>query len=139
MPSIGKVVARLRRRRGLSQMRVQELSGKKINAGWLASLETDKIKNPPQDKLELLAGFLGTTVLDIYKEAGIVNLPFPEGADPDDQRILALLHQMTEEEKRKFLEFLEARYPTPDEATPGEREREDVNADQEQPRQGRSR
>ena len=54
---------------------MQALSNGEIKAGWLASLETDVIANPPQRKLEQLASFLDTTVAEIYQRAGVIQIP----------------------------------------------------------------
>ncbi len=75
MPSIGQVVARLRRRKGWSQDKLQEISGGKIKSRWVASLETGRIKHSDPEKLEILASYLDTTVLDIYEQAGVIHFP----------------------------------------------------------------
>ena len=73
--TIGQVVRRLRDERGLSQYDINRLSNGEIKQSWVNSLEHGDIKNPPQAKLNALAELLGTTVAEIYREAGIIEFP----------------------------------------------------------------
>lgn len=86
-PSIGAVVKELRQARNLSQRKLQKLSKGQVNASWLANLETDDIKNPPQAKLEVLAKYLGTTIAEIYQRAGIIDIP-PDGISPEEKQLI---------------------------------------------------
>jgi len=73
-PTIGSIVARLRRRRGLSQIQIQEITKRKITQSWLTDLETGRIKHSTPGRLELLASVLGTTKEHILSEAQQLDL-----------------------------------------------------------------
>lgn len=89
--TIGQVVKDLRNSAGVSQPELIKMSHGKLSLGWLASLETDRIANPPQSKLEIVASLLRTTVTEIYSRAGIVDVDTTDNDDPQDiQRLTAL-------------------------------------------------
>lgn len=74
--SIGAVIRRLRRERGITQQSIEEKTEGKLDRDWLASIETGRSKSVRDPaKIQLLAELLGTTVADIYREAGIIEFP----------------------------------------------------------------
>ncbi len=101
--SIGDVVRRMRQNRGLTQRDINQRSAGRIKTSWLASLETGRITNPPQEKLSTLASLLGTSVLDIYQEAGVVEFPTPSGASADEQVLIEEFRKLPPSLKRAAL------------------------------------
>ena len=93
--TIGQVVKDLRNAAGVSQPELVRMSRGKLSLGWLASLETNRIANPPQAKLEIVASLLRTTVTEIYSRAGIVDVDTTDNDDPQDiQRLAALYNSL---------------------------------------------
>lgn len=86
--TLGAVISKLRRQRGMSQRDVEQRSRGRIKSSWLGALEIDRIVNPAQKRMALLAQILETTVLEIYREAGIIEQPFPAGISPEEQMLL---------------------------------------------------
>ncbi len=131
--TIGEVVRRMRQNRGLTQRDINQRSGGRIKTSWLASLETGRITNPPQEKLSTLAGLLGTSVLDIYQEAGVVEFPTPTGASADEELLIEEFRKLPPSLKRAALAIVrdlnsaqsvaqvhakpEPETPTPDQAS----------------------
>ncbi|MCL4394141.1 MAG: helix-turn-helix domain-containing protein [Chloroflexi bacterium] len=105
--SIGSVVKELRAAKKISQRKLQLLSGGEIKAGWLASLETDVIANPPQHKLEVLARFLDTTIAEIYQRAGIIQIPL-DGASPDEKQLIEDYRTMSTEDRARARRLMRA-------------------------------
>lgn len=106
MGSIGQVVKELREAKRLSQADVQELTKGKIKTSWLASLETGRISTPTPDKLEFLATFLGTTLLEIYRRAGIVELPTPAGLTEEEEFAIEKFRRLPPKLKEAVIELI---------------------------------
>ncbi len=103
MGSIGNAIKHLRHQKGLSQQRIQDLSQGQVKAAWIASLETDRLEllSAKQiEKLRRISEILGVTMLDIYREAGLIELPHPEGASPEERQILDDFRQLSPELKQ---------------------------------------
>ncbi len=72
---------------GLSGNDVEKVTDGKLKQSWLASLENGGIVNPPEAKLRILAQVLNTSVTEIYRLAGRIELP-STGLYPDeDERV----------------------------------------------------
>ncbi len=106
MASFGSAIRRLRRQKGLSQQAVERLTQGEVKAAWIASLETDRLElvsREQADKLQKIAAVLGVTALEIYREAGLVELPHLKGASPDEVQILKEFRRLPPELKQAAL------------------------------------
>ena len=104
--TIGEVVKRLRNERGLSQYDIEKLSGGLIKRGWLASFETIKqVRAPADEKFVKLAELLGTTVAEIYREAGIIDIP-PEGTTPEEKRLIEDYRALSTADRKRALRLM---------------------------------
>jgi transcriptional regulator with XRE-family HTH domain len=109
MASIGSAIKRLRHRKGYSQQKIQELTRGEVKAAWIASLETDRLELLSQkqvEKLQSIADVLGVTVLDIYHEAGLVELPHPSGASREERQMLNEFRRLPPEIRQVALVIL---------------------------------
>jgi transcriptional regulator with XRE-family HTH domain len=106
MLTVGAIVARLRKERNLSQRGLEQLSEGAINKNWLASLERNRIKDPPPDKMKLLAKYLEVPVARIYELAGIIDLP-PEGASPEEARLIRIYRSLPARYRLHAIRILE--------------------------------
>lgn len=103
MGSIGQAIKHLRHQKGLSQQKIQELSQGQVKAAWIASLETDRLEllsSKQIEKLKRIAEILDVSVLDIYREAGLIELPHPQDASPEERQILDDFRQLSPELKQ---------------------------------------
>ncbi len=105
-PSLASIIKRLRKTRGLTQAQVEYLSKGKIKRDWLASFERGRIKRPPPEKLEPLAALLNTTVLEIYREAGIVDIPYPPESSAKEQELLEDFRNLTPEQQQEAINLI---------------------------------
>jgi transcriptional regulator with XRE-family HTH domain len=106
MPSVGAVVARLRQERHLSQRGLERQSQGAINKNWLASLERDRIKDPPPVKMKLLAKHLDVPLARIYEMAGIIDIP-PEGSSPEEVRLIRVYRSLPARYRLRAIRILE--------------------------------
>ncbi len=106
MPSVGAVVARLRQERNLSQRGLERSSQGAINKNWLASLERDRIKDPPPAKMKVLAKHLDVPLARIYEMAGIIDIP-PEGSSPEEARLIRVYRSLPARYRLRAIRILE--------------------------------
>ncbi len=104
MATIGQVVKDLRTRKHLSQSDIARLSRNRLGTSWLASLETDRIANPAPEKLEILVSLLGTSVLEVYARAGVIELP--EGLSPEERRAVDQFRKLSAREKAAVMNLM---------------------------------
>ncbi len=122
MASIGSAIKRLRRRKGLSQQRIQEMTQGAVKAAWIASLETDRLELLSQKqiaRLERLASVLDVTVFEILREAGLVEQPYPSGVSREERQLLNEFRRLTAEMRPAALTIIrDLRRATEDEVEP---------------------
>lgn len=104
--SIGSVIQRLREERGLSRLGIHKKTNGAINVNWLSSLEKGRIKHPAPAKLAPLAEMLGTSVLEIYREADFMEFPFPS-EDPEEQELVRIYRQLSPIDRRRARRLLQ--------------------------------
>lgn len=109
MGSIGQAIKSLRRRKGFSQQKVQDLSEGLVKAAWIASLETDRLELLSQkqvEKLQRIAEILGASVLDIFSDAGLIDLPYPPETSSEEQEILDDFRRLSPELRQAALNLV---------------------------------
>ncbi len=107
MPHIGQVVRRMRDAAGLSGNDVEKRTRGKLKQSWLASLETGGIANPPESKLQLLARVLDTSVTEIYRLAGRIEIP-ATGLFPDEDELVRIYRSASPSDREKIRYIMRA-------------------------------
>lgn len=101
--TVGKVLKKMRLDRGLTQGQIEYRTKGQVKRDWLASVENGRIKHPPPDKLEFLAEVFGTSMLEIYRQAGFVKVPYPGGASPQEEKLIADFRSLSSDQKQIVL------------------------------------
>ncbi len=104
--TIGQVIRRLRGRR-FTQKEIEERSEGRISKAWLASLETDRSKNPRQrERLDELARILGTSVTEIYRLAGLIELSDLSALTEEEKELVEIYRSLTPPERKLVRQIL---------------------------------
>ncbi len=107
MARMGQVVRRLRDASGLSGYDIEKATRGKLKQSWLASLENGGIANPPEAKLKLLARVLNTSVTEIYRLTGRIELP-AAGLYPDEDELVKIYRSASASDRAKIRYIMRA-------------------------------
>lgn len=101
--SVGGIIARLRKQRGLTQGQLATYA--QVTRSWLSLVERDMIEQPDREKLESIASVLRARPETLWAAAGYRVEPIPERTERSPQEILRELQASLrrQEEERPLI------------------------------------